>query len=88
MGVAVPDDPDKKVLKFNFMNQDLWGISDLVAYGSQKSMTLYANTIKNLSQLYHNEGISMCAEMLLTANLVKQNVNIDFRPYTAAIIRR
>lgn len=88
IGVAVPDDPDKHCLKFNYRGQDLFGINDLAAYGNQHFMTLYSNVFENLHNLYHGENVDMCSELFLTSNLVRQNVPIVFRPFKTAIIRR
>lgn len=86
--VGVPDDPDKFVLKFKYRDQDLWGINDLLAYGSQDSMTVYADVINQISQLYHGEGVDMCSELLLTSHLIKSGMRIDFKPMRTRIIRR
>lgn len=87
-GVAVPDDPDKHCLKFKYRNIDLFGINDLVAYGSQKSMTLYSNVLNHISDLYHGEGVDMCSELFLTSNLLRQEVPVSFRAMRTTIVRR
>lgn len=87
-GVAVPDDPDKHCLKFRYREFDLFGINDLVAYGSQKNMTLYSNVLNYMQDLYHGEGVDMCSELLLTSNLVRQGVPVSFRGMRTTIVRR
>ena len=87
-GVAVPDDKNKHKLKFKYKDLDLFGINDLVAYGNQQYMTLYSNTIDYIHFLYHEEKVDMCPELFLTANLIRQNVPIIFRPLQTEIIRR
>lgn len=87
-GVAVPDDPDKHCLKFNYRGLELFGINDLVAYGNQHFMTLYSNVFENIHNLYHGEGVDMCSELFLTSNLVRQQVPIVFRQFKTNIVRR
>lgn len=87
-GVAIPDVPAKQILKFKYKEKDMWGIDDLAAFGSQEVMTKYSNTIENLDQLYLNEKVDMCPEIILTANLASQSIPIVFNPMKTKIVRR
>ena len=87
-GIAVIDDPSKHCLKFRYRGLDLFGISDIFAYGSQQNMNLYSNVSNHIHTLYHGEGVDMCSELLLTSNLVRQGVSISFQPIQAVLVRR
>ena len=86
-GVVVPDDPDKLGLVFTYRGERTWGINDLVAYGKQQMMQLYAVTNQHMLSLYRDEGVDVCPEIFLAASLKKQRVPVDFRPIPHRIVR-
>jgi hypothetical protein len=86
-GIVIPDDPDKHVLKFTYNEKNVWGINDLFAYGPMSLMRAYATTNLHMHQLYR-EGVDVCPEIFLTANLMKQQIPIIFKPISQYIVRR
>ena len=86
-GVTVHDDKDKHILKFNYRNREYFGINDLVAYGSDEMMRLYARTNQNMYDLYHYECVDVCPEIFLTSNLIKEGVDINFQNIPHRIVR-
>ena len=86
-GVVVPDDPDKHGLQFTYRGEQLWGINDLIAYGSSQAMHLYSITDQHMHSLYRDEGVDVCPEIFLTASLKKQQVPIMFQKINHHIVR-
>lgn len=73
--------------RFQFRGQQLIGISDQFAYGNSQLMTVYANMVDNIHNLYHNEGVDFCGELFLKAHLESHNITVKQHVFENGIVR-
>jgi hypothetical protein len=76
--VTVPADPGLNGHWFTCQNQHHCAHNDQFGYGPPAYMQHYANTFNCVPELYLADGVDFCSELLLTANLLKQNIPIHF----------
>jgi len=76
--VTVPNDPGLSKHLFDWRGTQYCAHNDQFGYGPHDMMWHYANTINQIPNLYLNEHIDFCSELLLTANLIQQNISINY----------
>lgn len=76
--VTVPADAGLGGHLFAWQNSTQCAHNDQFGFGPPKYMQHYANTINCVPTLYLNDNVDFCSELLLTANLLKQNIPIHF----------
>ena len=76
--ITVPNDPGLNRHLFEYRGTQYCAHNDQFGYGPHHLMYHYADTINQIPNLYLNERIDFCSELLLTANLIQQNININY----------
>jgi hypothetical protein len=86
-GLTVPDDPGLSGHIFNFRGHRYTAHNDQFGYGNQHVMREYANTYKSIPWLYMSENIDFCSELMLTANMLKQQIPVHYQKLNYRIMR-
>ncbi len=84
--LIVPDDPGLSGHHFNFMGPRL-AHNDQMAYASPSIMKVYADTYNAIPNLYTN-GVDFCSELFLTANMIENNIQVQFQKLEYHIVRQ
>jgi hypothetical protein len=86
--IAVPVDPLLMMKKYTWrLYKEVYAINDLIALGPQHLMKLYANSIYWLDYFYNVDGLDMCSELMIGANLARQFVPVVQRLGIPVIVR-
>jgi hypothetical protein len=86
--ITVPVDPLLMMKKQVWRTyKEVYAINDLIAIGPQHLMELYANSIDFLDYFYTVDGLDMCSELMIGANLARQHVPVVQRLGIPVIVR-
>jgi hypothetical protein len=53
---------------------------DQFGYGNMQVMKAYASTLQMIPTLFMDCGVDFCSELLLTANMIHQNIPVHYVP--------
>ena len=86
--IVVPVDPLLMMKKYTWRTyKEVYAINDLIAIGPQRLMKLYANSCDWIDYFYNVDGLEMCSELMLGANLARQHVPVVQRLGIPEIVR-
>jgi hypothetical protein len=77
--ITVPDDPGLNGHNFKYNSLNYIGHNDQFGYGNPKMMAVYADTFNRIPWLYAENGVDFCSELLLTSNLISNNIPVVYQ---------
>lgn len=78
-GLTVPDSPGLYGHRFKYKGVQYTAHNDQFGYGSPNVMEQYAKTVERIPRLFAFDGVDFCSELLLTANMISQNIKVNYQ---------
>ena len=78
-GLTVPDSPGLYGHRFTYQGNGYVAHNDQFGYGDPDVMRDYAKTFERIPRLFALDGVDFCSELLLTASILSQGIQVNYQ---------